>query len=58
LQAGQTGATFGPSTGAAAVVAGLFIILAATHLFLDPGVLNQLAKPLDRVANRLVFSQT
>ena len=51
----------GPALRAAAsTTAGLTRLLikfTTTHLLLDPGVLDQLSKPLDRIVDRLVIPQ-
>src|ERR1700733_4394076 len=51
-------AAFGPTAGAAALVAGLFVILAAAHLFFDPRVFDQLTKSLHSIRNRFMLAQT
>ncbi len=51
------GAAFGTTTGAAAHFARLFVVFPPTHFLLDPGVLDQLAKPLDRFRDVLVLTQ-
>ena len=49
-QAGST-ASCCPQPGAAAGLAGLFVILAAAHFFLDAAPFDELTEPADRFLN-------
>jgi hypothetical protein len=57
-QARQSGAAFGTAAIAARDFARLLIVLASPHLFLDSRVFHQLPKPLYRILNPLVVSQS
>lgn len=55
---GETGATFGAATGAAALVAGLFVEFATTHFLLDTAVFDQFSKSTNRFLNGFSLAQT
>lgn len=57
-QAANTGAAFSTATCAATNIAGFLVIFAATHLFFDSRMLDQLAESLNSILNRLVLTQT
>jgi hypothetical protein len=48
----------GSTAGAPALIARLLVILSPAHLFLDAGMFDQLAKPLDGIADGLMFAET
>jgi len=54
----EAGSAFGSTAGSTALIARLFVILAASHLFLDTSVLNQLSEAFHGVRNRFMLSQT
>lgn len=58
VQARQSRAAFCTSAGTARDFTRLFIVLAAAHFLLDSSVFDQLSKPLHRILNFFVVSQT
>lgn len=57
-ETGHASPAFCTTTSTAALVAGLFIELAATHFLLDAAMFDQLPKTTHRFLNRLAFTQT
>jgi hypothetical protein len=53
----QASAALSPAASTATLVARLFVILAAAHLFFDARVLDQLTEPLYGVRNRFMLAQ-
>jgi hypothetical protein len=51
-QPGAATTAFGPQTGTAASFAGLLVVFATAHLFLDPTPLDQLAESANRFLDR------